>query len=122
LAELGLRPTPDGNSASFFDHGGRANDEGGEMSSAMTLSAERGDVLVIASHRPGESTQMGEILEVLCADHAHYRVRWDDGRESIFFPGSDATIRHFDRARREDPVLEDQRRHFFERLNAGRSD
>jgi len=38
---------------------------------------------------------MAEILEVLGEpSHRHYRVRWDDGRESIFFPGSDATIRH----------------------------
>ena len=34
-----------------------------------------------------------EILEVLgTRGHRHYRVRWDDGHESIFFPGSDAII------------------------------
>ena len=27
------------------------------------------------------------------ADHVHFRVRWDDDRESIFYPGSDATVR-----------------------------
>jgi len=26
-------------------------------------------------------------------DHKRYRVRWEDGRESIFTPGSDARIR-----------------------------
>ena len=35
------------------------------------------------------------IAEVLgTPGHVHYRVRWDDGGESIFYPGSDATIRH----------------------------
>jgi hypothetical protein len=26
-------------------------------------------------------------------DHVRYRVRWDEEHESIFYPGSDATIR-----------------------------
>jgi hypothetical protein len=26
--------------------------------------------------------------------HESYRVRWDDGHESLFRPGSDATIKH----------------------------
>ena len=25
--------------------------------------------------------------------HEHYRVRWDDDRETVFYPSSDATIR-----------------------------
>jgi Domain of unknown function (DUF1918) len=25
-------------------------------------------------------------------DHERYRVRWDDGRESVFYPSSDAVI------------------------------
>ena len=53
-----------------------------------------GDVLVISGHRVGERERLGEILESLGeADHTHYRVRWDDGSESVFYPGSDATIR-----------------------------
>ena len=36
-----------------------------------------------------------EILEVLGEPgHEHFRVRWEDGHESIFFPGEDAVIRH----------------------------
>ena len=36
---------------------------------------------------------IGEILEVLNPGTTqHYRVRWDDGRESIYFPASDAHI------------------------------
>jgi hypothetical protein len=55
--------------------------------------AEVGDVIVIGGHRLGESRRTGEILEVLGEpDHEHYRVRWEDGRETIFYPSSDATI------------------------------
>jgi hypothetical protein len=53
-----------------------------------------GDLVVVSGHRVGESEQTGEILEVLGDERRpHYRVRWDDGHESVFFPGSDATIR-----------------------------
>lgn len=57
-------------------------------------SGQTGDVVVISGHHTGEHERLGEILEVLGeADHAHYRVRWDDDTESIFYPGSDASIR-----------------------------
>ena len=65
--------------------------------SQMTIdirSGRKGDVIVISGHRVGEHERLGEILEVLGeADHFHYRVRWDDGSESVFVPGSDAGIR-----------------------------
>jgi hypothetical protein len=57
-------------------------------------SGHKGDVVVISGHHVGEPERLGEILEVLGeADHSHYRVRWDDGSESVFYPGSDASIR-----------------------------
>ena len=54
-----------------------------------------GDVIVLEEHRVGETHRIGEILEVLGeADSEHYRVRWDDGRETIFYPHSgSATIK-----------------------------
>lgn len=56
--------------------------------------AAPGDVVVIHGHHVGEHEQLGEILEMLGeAEHVHYRVRWEDGHESLFYPGSDATIR-----------------------------
>jgi hypothetical protein len=43
---------------------------------------------------PKSPERLGEILEILGSDdHVRFRVRWDDDRESIFYPGSDATIR-----------------------------
>jgi hypothetical protein len=57
-------------------------------------SGHEGDVVVISGHHVGEPERLGEILEVLGeADHSHYRVRWDDGSESVFYPGGDASIR-----------------------------
>ncbi len=59
-----------------------------------SLHAAAGDTIVIEGHRVGESHRTGEILEVLGpAGHEHYLVRWDDGRETVFYPQSDATIR-----------------------------
>jgi hypothetical protein len=57
-------------------------------------SVEPGDLVIVSGHRVGETEQIGEVIEVLGdAGRHHYRVRWDDGHESVFFPGSDATIR-----------------------------
>jgi hypothetical protein len=57
--------------------------------------AQVGDLVEIHGHRLGQPGRTGEILEVLGQpEHEHYRVRWEDGRESIFTPGSDASIRH----------------------------
>lgn len=54
-----------------------------------------GDIVVISGHRVGESKRTGEILELLGEpDHRHFRVRWDDGHESLFYPSSDATFAH----------------------------
>ena len=53
-----------------------------------------GDVIVIEGRHVGDSRRTGEILEVLGGPgHEHYRVRWDDDRETVFYPSSDATIR-----------------------------
>ena len=58
-------------------------------------AAEVGDLIVVTGHRVGDSEQIAEILEVVGAPpNERYRVRWDDGRESVYFPGSDATIKH----------------------------
>lgn len=61
-----------------------------------------GDLVVVAGHHVGERPRIGEILELVGEpEHQRYRVLWDDGRESIFYPSSDAVIRHTARARKE---------------------
>lgn len=58
------------------------------------LRAKAGDWVLVHGHALGEPSRAGLILEVLGEPgHEHYRVRWDEEHESIFYPGSDATIR-----------------------------
>lgn len=57
----------------------------------MDLHAGVGDELVVESLTLGGPTREGEILEVLgSGERTHYRVLWDDGHESVFFPASTA--------------------------------
>jgi hypothetical protein len=59
------------------------------------VPAEAGDVIEITGHAVHDAPRSAEILEVIGEPgHEHYRVRWEDGHESIFFPGEDAVIRH----------------------------
>ena len=57
------------------------------------MHADAGNRIVVESAHVGQGRREGEILEVL-ADKGteHYRVRWDDGHESIYFPSSDARV------------------------------
>jgi hypothetical protein len=61
------------------------------------MFAAVGDHLIIRGTHVGERLRDGEILEVPHSDGGPpYRVRWEDtGRESLIFPGPDATIHHF---------------------------
>jgi len=72
------------------------------------LRARKGDSIVVEGHRVGAGGRRGKILEVHGpAKHAHYRVRWEDGHESIFYPGGDALIVRVEQARDplDEPVL-----------------
>ena len=51
-----------------------------------------GDRIVVGSAR-SEPQRTGEILEMMESDgHIHYRVRWSDGHESLFFPAAGVVI------------------------------
>jgi hypothetical protein len=67
-----------------------------EAAMAQTKEAQGarpGDLVIVEGHRVGESRRVGEIIEVLGEPgHEHYRVRWDDGRETVFYPSSDAIV------------------------------
>jgi Ala-tRNA(Pro) deacylase len=75
--------------------------EGGVMSS-MTQHArvEPGDVVEVSRRRLGESPRLGEVLEVIGRPNPRYRVRWEDGHESILYPGETTTIRERPRSTR----------------------
>ena len=55
-----------------------------------------GSTVVVESERTTQSQRRGVIEEVLQEDPERYRVRWDDGRETILAPSAGA-------ARFEDP-------------------
>jgi hypothetical protein len=65
------------------------------METARTREhAAPGWIVEVTGHRLGDAPRSGEILAVIGdAQHPHYRVRWEDGRESLFFPGSDVVLR-----------------------------
>lgn len=51
------------------------------------MTAEVGDRIVVESEHVGESTREGEIVEIIHgALGVRYRVRWEDGHESIYTP------------------------------------
>ena len=57
------------------------------------MHAKSGEHIAVESARLDQGRRHGEVLEVLGAgDSEHYRVRWQDGHESIYFPGPDAHV------------------------------
>ena len=60
------------------------------------MHAAVGDRLVVAGHHVGEHERGGLVLAVEGQDGGPpYVIRWDDGHESTFFPGSDAIVEHY---------------------------
>lgn len=57
------------------------------------MDAALGDQIVIETSRIDSPKRCGEVIEVIGQGSArHYRVRWDNGHESVFFPGADARV------------------------------
>ena len=57
------------------------------------MHATVGDEIVVDAMHTGDMQRKGEVIEVLDEGAAvHYRVRWADGHESVYFPGSDAHV------------------------------
>ncbi len=71
------------------------------MEQKTALLAKPGDVVVVHGHTTGAPGRTGVILEVLdpASGHPHYRVRWDEEHETLFWPGADASIRPASRRR-----------------------
>ena len=71
------------------------------MREEVRMRANVGDEIVVDSPQTGGIPRTGEVLEVRDPDGVvHYVVRWDDGHQTVFFPGSDAHVVHLGRARR----------------------
>jgi hypothetical protein len=59
------------------------------------MKAAVGDRLVINATHVDGPVRDGEVIEVRGRDGAPpYLVRWSDGHEGLFFPGSDTSVRH----------------------------
>lgn len=64
------------------------------------MDASVGDRIVVESERAAhQSGQTGVIEEVLAQDPPRFRVRWNDGRTSIFAPS--AGVARIERRKRE---------------------
>src|SRR6266511_1156090 len=54
--------------------------------------ARKGDRIVVNARRVGGPAREGEIIEVIEGERrVQYRVRWNDGHESLFAPGAGAS-------------------------------
>jgi hypothetical protein len=59
----------------------------------LTVRAKVGDELMVKGRRQGDKDRHGEIIEIRGEKGAPpYLVRWQDSRESVFFPSADAVV------------------------------
>jgi hypothetical protein len=57
------------------------------------MHARQGDRIVIETTTLDTRRRSGEVIEVIGqGEREHYRVRWVDGHESLFFPGPGARV------------------------------
>jgi hypothetical protein len=57
------------------------------------MHANTGDRIIVESATVDSARRSGQILEVIGGPAGeHYRVQWEDGHESEFFPGPDAKV------------------------------
>jgi Domain of unknown function (DUF1918) len=56
---------------------------------ARGINAKAGDRIEVESESVGTPTREGEILEVMQGElSVRYRIRWQDGHESVFTPSA----------------------------------
>lgn len=59
------------------------------------MHAEVGDQLHVRGRTVGSHERQGEVLEVRGENGAPpYLIRFDDGHESLVFPGTDCVVEH----------------------------
>jgi hypothetical protein len=57
------------------------------------MDAKIGDEIVVDAALTGGTPREGAIIQIRHEGGVlHYVVRWDDGHETVFFPGSDAHV------------------------------
>ncbi len=64
------------------------------MALTRQVEASVGDTVEVSGRRVGDPGRSGEIVEVLGEDDPrHYRVRWEDGHETVLYPAEATTFR-----------------------------
>jgi hypothetical protein len=57
------------------------------------MHATVGDQIVVETETLNHRRRCGEVLDVISSgEREHYLIRWDDGHESLFYPGPDARV------------------------------
>lgn len=57
------------------------------------MDARVGDRIVVESNKVGGGRKSGSVVEVIeGAGGRRYRIRWDDGHESVMYPSTDAFV------------------------------
>jgi hypothetical protein len=57
------------------------------------MRATTGDQIAIETTTLDTPRRRGEVIEVIgSGDREHYRVKWQDGHESVYFPGPDCHV------------------------------
>lgn len=63
------------------------------------MDAKKGDRIIVESEKVGQPEREGEVLEVEHGDLGiRLRVRWSDGRETVFTPSAGSATVVSDRA------------------------
>ena len=65
----------------------------GQENEEDAVHATVGDEIVVETETLDQGKRRCTVLEVIGkGDLEHYLVRWEDGHESIFYPGPDARV------------------------------
>jgi hypothetical protein len=57
------------------------------------MKANVGEQILVGTSTPDRPPRRGRVIEVFDRGRdEHYLVRWQDGHESIYFPGPDARV------------------------------
>lgn len=57
------------------------------------MDARMGDHILVESRKVGGGRKSGEVVEVIEGSGGkHYRIRWEDGHETIMYPSTDAFV------------------------------
>jgi uncharacterized protein DUF1918 len=56
------------------------------------VSARAGDRIIVESEKVAQPPRTGVIEELVQEDPPRYRVRWDDGRTTIFTPAAGSAM------------------------------